>query len=559
MICTKCGAEIPNDSAFCQICGNPVMDSDDNKIIAGGLKNTQSNEKTEAGGNEVHKTEENAASEPKGDNVSEPEKQDPGVQIEKETRAPIDGGQNNGAVNNVPPAQNVNQDQAQFTAQANNVNQPQGYASNQAQQGQFPRQGQFVRQQMPYYQSAPQRGGGFVPVKKAFPKKVWIIAIAAAAAIIALVLFLYFKPTVVSLNKYITITTTGYDSVGKASAKFDSEQFRRDYSGKIKAKKTFNDYIRQEMGSIFSLNLTSIDSMVMEFLEDQISGSLDKTSKLSNGDQINYSWKCNDAVIEKFFKVKLNYSDINYTVENLKPVEKKDAFAGISLSFSGIAPTGRIDNVINPDGLSLKYSKSDGLSNGDKIIVTVSIGSEESFITQHGWLPKERTKEYEVSGLSSYVRTISDVNENTLEAMKKEAGDQIASYIARGYASTTVTEGLAYAGSYLLTSKKPGSSGTYNHFYIVYSARISNTNNTFETATVYYPIRFDNLLINGNGVVSYKSVSSVIGRSTLNSNGFGSWSTNGYTNGSTMYSEIIKGNRNNYNYEVSPELAQFGS
>ncbi len=517
MICTKCGAKIPDDSAFCQICGNPVGDSGHKKIIDGELKNTENNEKTD------------------------------------------------GAVNTVPPAQDVNQDQAQSTAQANNVNPPQGYASNQGPQGQFTKQGpqgqqgQFAKPQMPYYQSAPQMGGGSVPVKKPFPKKALIIAIIAAAAVIALVLFINLKPTVVSLNKYLTITTTGYDSVGKASTIFNSEQFERDYSGKIKAKKAFADYLRQDTDSIFSLNSASADLMAIGFLEDQISGSLDKTSKLSNGDEIKYIWECNDAVIEKLFKVKLNYSDITYTVENLKPVEKKDVFANISLNFSGIAPTGRIDNVVNPEGLSLKYSKTDGLSNGDKITVTASIGDEGSFIEKHGWLPKEMTKDYEVSGLSSYVRTISEVNGASLEAMKKEAGDQVASNIARNYASTTVTEGLAYAGSYLLTAKKPGSSSTYNHFYIVYSARVSNTNNAFQPTTVYYPIRFDNLLVDGNGVVSYKSVSSVIGGSSLPSNSFAYWGTDGYTNGTIMYSEIITSNRNNYNYEVSPELAQFGS
>ena len=299
MICTKCGAKIPDDSAFCQICGNPVGDSGHKKIIDGELKNTENNEKTD------------------------------------------------GAVNTVPPAQDVNQDQAQSTAQANNVNPPQGYASNQGPQGQFTKQGpqgqqgQFAKPQMPYYQSAPQMGGGSVPVKKPFPKKALIIAIIAAAAVIALVLFINLKPTVVSLNKYLTITTTGYDSVGKASTIFNSEQFERDYSGKIKAKKAFADYLRQDTDSIFSLNSASADLMAIGFLEDQISGSLDKTSKLSNGDEIKYIWECNDAVIEKLFKVKLNYSDITYTVENLKPVEKKDVFADISLSFSGIAPTGR--------------------------------------------------------------------------------------------------------------------------------------------------------------------------------------------------------------------------
>ena len=38
----------------------------------------------------------------------------------------------------------------------------------------------------------------------------------------------------IDLNKYISVDVDGYDSFGKASATFDYDAFRKDYSDKIK-------------------------------------------------------------------------------------------------------------------------------------------------------------------------------------------------------------------------------------------------------------------------------------------------------------------------------------
>ena len=44
----------------------------------------------------------------------------------------------------------------------------------------------------------------------------------------------------IDLNKYISVDVDGYDSFGKASATFDYDAFRKDYSDKIKLVKKDN-------------------------------------------------------------------------------------------------------------------------------------------------------------------------------------------------------------------------------------------------------------------------------------------------------------------------------
>lgn len=49
-------------------------------------------------------------------------------------------------------------------------------------------------------------------------------------------------------------------------------------------------------------------------------GSADKTSRLSNGDVVTYSWNESEDEAEMLFGVRVKYSDIVYTVSGLEKV-----------------------------------------------------------------------------------------------------------------------------------------------------------------------------------------------------------------------------------------------
>ena len=117
----------------------------------------------------------------------------------------------------------------------------------------------------------------------------------------------------VNLNKYVTITTEGYDSVGRAKCEFDFDSFKKDYSGKIKPVKNNSEL------SAWIFSGETYDELLLEFCTE---GELDKYTGLSNGDVVTFHWDCKDSLAEEYFNVKLKYSDIKYKVKGLKKADK---------------------------------------------------------------------------------------------------------------------------------------------------------------------------------------------------------------------------------------------
>ena len=112
--------------------------------------------------------------------------------------------------------------------------------------------------------------------------------------------------TTVNLNKYVTIESSGYDSMGTAMSTFDYDAFEDDFSGKIKLSKNAKS-----------------NELAMEFFEGDdpsellidmcVSRKLDKYSDLSNGDIVTLEWDCDEEVaknctivkrVDTFFKEK---------------------------------------------------------------------------------------------------------------------------------------------------------------------------------------------------------------------------------------------------------------
>ena len=104
--------------------------------------------------------------------------------------------------------------------------------------------------------------------------KTWIRNILVAAAVLLTALSLSACGTkTVDLNKYVKIETSGYNGAGTATVSFDEEKFAKDHDKHIKLSKEMS-YLAQYVNV----------SPAVGMMKDCVSGRLDQTSGLSNGD-----------------------------------------------------------------------------------------------------------------------------------------------------------------------------------------------------------------------------------------------------------------------------------
>ena len=138
---------------------------------------------------------------------------------------------------------------------------------------------------------------------KNIPKKYLAIGGVGIALLAIFIFAMANRKTVINLNDYVTVSYSGYDTMGKATAHFDEEAILKDYKDKIK----FKD--KESVNEIFE---------PAEYICNLcVSGALNEVDDLSNGQQITYSWKCEDEEVLQKFGCKLKYEDITFTVEGL--------------------------------------------------------------------------------------------------------------------------------------------------------------------------------------------------------------------------------------------------
>lgn len=381
-----------------------------------------------------------------------------------------------------------------------------------------------------------------------------IIGISFAAAIVLCVtigvLSSLIKPSI-NLNKYLKVTFEGYDTVGKAVVTFDNEQFEKDYEKKLSASSG------KKASGIFLYNC--------------VNGSIDRNSGLSNGDVVTYSWECNDEYALETYGCKLKYKDVECKVEGLEEAEVFDPFEGIAVVFSGISPSGSANIEGEPTAraaqdLRYELDNYNGLSNGDKVTVTVSTYYDnpvEYCIENYGMLPTPLTKEYKVEGLDRYIQAISDISTDALSDMQKQAEDVYNAHVAQNWGDDETLRNFTYIGSYLLTNKKQDDYwGVHNVLYLVYRAQVndkySNDSGKYDkTNDIYWYICYYDLLVDSDGVTTvditnYKTPGD---RFTIDSGiSSGWWSTKtwyyyGYQTLDELYKVVVTSNSESYKHE----------
>lgn len=352
-----------------------------------------------------------------------------------------------------------------------------------------------------------EKARGDVYEKDASGKKHSGVIVGIAVVILLLVLamgYAFFpRRTKINLDKYISLSFSGYDGYGEAKINFDEEHFLKDFKKKVKLKKKRDAF----SNALFSEY--SPEAFLYDFY---ISGNWTvdgENGKYKNGDKVHLTWSVDKDKIEEDFKVKIKDAGQEYTVKDLEKVETFDAFEDFKIEFSGSAPDGTAqwngsDIMDGSKGLYFTVDPQYGLSNGDK--VTVKIDPKEnlnSFVQKTGKAPQEMEKVFTVEGLPAYIDSASKLDDATLTSMKGEVEDQIKSNIAREDDAVQLLS-AEYQGYYFLNAKNK-SAYIKNIFYPVYKVTVRVTlaeQNFVKDYSFYTSAAFRNIMEDKDGKVN---------------------------------------------------------
>ena len=408
------------------------------------------------------------------------------------------------------------------------------------------------------------------------PKKLAVPVAVAAVVVVGGVLIATHKPTV-NLNKYITLSAEGYNSIGTLDVEFDTDKLEKDYGKKIA--KNFQKAMKNHEEDTYGLsNLAGSlyeggeTSLVVTYCAD---GSADKTRNLSNGDVVTYTWDgVNEQTkkeAEELFGVKIKCSDVTYKVSGLTAVNTFDAFDGVEVEFNGISPDGSATVNTLPTaeaakGLYYTLDEQYNLANGDTVTVTVHSNRDDfsDCIEKYGAIPAATEKTYTVEGLNEYVTDSDGLTDSVLVSLQNQAEDVLNAYIAKSWDSECVTlKGMSYLGYYILTPKNKDNYGVYQDVIILPYQVTSH--NHFEDdkgqvydadVSYYWYIAFRNVSKDADGNIAgglddYYTANASFDVKTGLDDGWWEkyWSYDGYQTLDELYSNAVTRNVEDYNHQ----------
>lgn len=408
------------------------------------------------------------------------------------------------------------------------------------------------------------------------PKKLAVPVAVAAVVVVGGVLIATHKPTV-NLNKYITLSAEGYNSIGTLDVEFDTDKLEKDYGKKIA--KNFQKAMKNHAEDTYGLsNLAGSlyeggeTSLFVTYCAD---GSADKTCNLSNGDVVTYTWDgVNEQTkkeAEEMFGVKIKCSDVTYKVSGLTAVNTFDAFDGVEVEFDGISPDGSATVNTLPTAeaaKSLYYTLDEqyNLANGDTVTVTVHSNRDDfsDCIEKYGAIPAATEKTYTVEGLKEYITSTDGLTDSVLVSLQNQAEDVLNAYIAKSWDSECVTlKGMSYLGYYILTPKNKDNYGVYQDVIILPYQVTSH--NHFEDdkgqvydadVSYYWYIAFRNVSKDADGNIAgglddYYTANASFDVKTGLDDGWWEkyWSYDGYQTLDELYSNAVTRNVEDYNHQ----------
>lgn len=389
---------------------------------------------------------------------------------------------------------------------------------------------------------------------KKINKKFYIIGAVALVAIIAAIVTVVTLNKRINVNKYITVKFDGYNTVGTATYDFDEDEF-------IKAILKKNGVKVDDLDDLTGKNLDKAKKIFSKIDDDSdFDIKLDKSSDLSNGDKVKLDIKL-DKKLGKKLGVTFVAKSKEYKVDGLQEAKVINPFDYVDVTFDGIAPNVNV-NIQLKDGIDsalnrLYFSadKQTKINVGDKI--TVKVQNDKDSFAKNGYILSETSKEYTCDKADEYLSDIKKMSDENLKKIQKDAQDKIQAQYA-GYDYDVKLDDMTYEGSYVLVSKS-NSYYSNNVLYVIYSANVSapakDSYKGLDSTKIYIPVQVSNVILKADGSVKYDSSLYLKGYSDLR---VGWSSLSGYTDGATMYKEIVTQNKDNYTCSVEGNVTEFG-
>ena len=301
----------------------------------------------------------------------------------------------------------------------------------------------------------------------------------------------------VVLDKYIEFSSEGYDTKGTATVSFDYRKFEDEYGKKIKFKKKDE---RRKFVKEYSLKSSISDAKLL--LSTCVKLELDKNSNLSNGDTVKVKFDCDDELAEEYFGVEFSHSDVEYTVDKLKKVDKFNPFDYIKVTFSGTSPYGSVRIGTDEDNRreELQYiifipDKIEGIKIGDTIKVKAECNiNDDEFVEKFGSIIEKTENEYKCDNMDRYVTKVDEISESEMNELIAKGDSRVKedtasdlkahNFMANNFMSSGVSEleklvDVTYVGNYFLTQKTVMDRiMTKNYLYLLYKVKVSNSDSS---------------------------------------------------------------------------------
>jgi hypothetical protein len=282
------------------------------------------------------------------------------------------------------------------------------------------------------------------------------------------------------------------------------------------------------------------------------------------------------AYAAKTYSENISIADIN-NAGYILDVSKKDGENSLYIIYSATLVQEGVEN----SGLNLYYpvefkgvcKTPEGISYNKNAGIAGMTEMKSSFVkntkgyanklTCYRELGKNHSDKFDVSsggvfeGLEDcrLATGLSDLSEDFKTTTQERAIQVLAEY--ESDRSFEEMEDLQYVGDYFLYSKKgeKAKDTEANEYYVVFSATIAPAKSyRFQAATVYFPVKFNGINVIGDGECVAIEGGEIMGECVIDR----TCVSNGFTDGKEMFGKLITANRQEYKYEVSEELKQFG-
>lgn len=242
------------------------------------------------------------------------------------------------------------------------------------------------------------------------------------------------------------------------------------------------------------------DSPAETLAEMFLIGSLDICNGLSNGDEIAYEWSCSAEELENMTGIKFKCNSVKYKIKGLEDINTFDAFEGVNVEFSGVAPNGTAELVIEPtevtSRLTYYFNKMSNISEGENVIVSISEETPEYYLEEFGAVPKEFKKTF-TAELGKYISEKEDLTDKVVSKWDDYAQNLLKEYVKEEWSVPESLAGMTLMEAHLFVPTEDTLVSTVeNCLYLVYKIDVKLDEEKF---FYYYYTGYDNVSLLPNG------------------------------------------------------------